>query len=110
MLLTTGFRMQVTRLILEKIDRHHLQKKNVGMPEYWTHIVNNSWRRLLQAKANHKILGKLRKLRMLCSTLQIFIFILLCKSIKVMGKMYKLMIGKILRTSYPWIPGIVKQL
>ena len=28
-----------------------------------------------------------------CPTLQIFIVILLCKSIKVMGEMYKLMIG-----------------
>ena len=35
------------------------------------------------------------------STLQIFIVILLCKSIKVMGKMYKLMIGKILCKNYP---------
>ena len=34
-------------------------------------------------------------------TLQIFIVILLCKSIKVMGKMYKLMIGKILCKNYP---------
>ena len=35
------------------------------------------------------------------NTLQIFIVILSCKSIKVMGKMYKLMIGKILRKNYP---------
>ena len=34
-------------------------------------------------------------------TLQIFIVILLCKSIKVMGKMYKLMKGKILCKNYP---------
>ena len=27
-----------------------------------------------------------------------------------MGKMYKLIIGKILCKNYPWIPGIVKQL
>ena len=43
-------------------------------------------------------------------TLQIFIVILLCKSIKDMGKMCKLMIGKILCKNYLWIPGIVKQL
>ena len=42
-------------------------------------------------------------------TLQIFIVILLCKSIKFMGKMYKLMIGKLFCKNYHWNPGIVKQ-
>ena len=40
-------------------------------------------------------------------TLQIFIVILLCKSIKIMGKMFKLMIGKLFCKSYHWNPGIV---
>ena len=34
------------------------------------------------------------------TALQIFIVILLCKSIKVIGEMYKLMIGKLFRKNY----------
>ena len=43
-------------------------------------------------------------------TLQIFIVILLCKSIKSMEKMYELMIGKIFRKNYHCNLDIVKQL
>ena len=44
------------------------------------------------------------------TTLQIFIVILLHESIKVMEKMYILMIGKLFCKNYHWNPGVVKQL
>ena len=45
------------------------------------------------------------KMPLITPTLQIFIVILFCKSIKFMGK---LMIGKLFCKDYHWNPGIVK--
>ena len=44
------------------------------------------------------------------STLQIFIVILLCKSIKIIGVIYNLMIENFFCKFHRWNPGIAKQL
>ena len=59
---------------------------------------------------NLSYLNWLTEVSKLLCTLQIFIVILLCKCIKVMGRIWKLLIGKFLYTKYHWNPGIVKKL